>query len=233
MSGFHVGWLDLIVVAVVIASAILAAYRGFVRESLAVFSWLAAAFVTLYFGRYAVPLMRDHFSPLVAEILAYSIVFLLVLLPLSFISHRISQNVKNSSVGTLDGSLGAAFGILRGLAVIAIAYILFSLVVPVKAQPLWIKNAELLPMVQGSAEVLLSLIPEEHADYLRAHTEGTAAAQNAAPAPDVKPRPSPAEKHHSTRLAKAKKPHRKGYGADERRALDRLFEATGNNGGHR
>ena len=231
MSGFHVGWLDVIVVAVVVASAILAAYRGFVRESLAVFSWLAAAFVTLYFGRYAIPLMRDHFSPLVAEIVAYSIVFLLVLLPLSFISHRISQNVKNSPVGTVDGSLGALFGILRGIVVVAIAYILFSFVVPVKAQPLWMKDAELLPMVQGSADVLLSLIPREHADYLREHTEGAASVQKT-PAPDVKPKPPTAETHNSSRVAKAKKPHRKGYGADERRALDRLFEATGNNGGH-
>lgn len=232
MSGFHVGWLDLIVVAVVIASAILAAYRGFVRESLAVFSWLTAAFVTLYFGRYAVPMMRDHFSPLVAEVVAYSIVFLLVLLPLSFVSHRISQNVRNSQVGAVDGSLGALFGILRGLAVVAIAYILFSFVVPVKAQPLWIKNAELLPLVQGSAHALLSLIPQEHADYLREHTEGASVTQSTKPAPDVKPKPSPAENQRSQRLAKAKKPHRKGYGADERRALDRLFEATGNNGGH-
>ena len=227
MSGLHVGWLDLIIVVVIVASAIYAAYRGFVRETLSIFSWLAAAFAALYFGRYAVPMMRDHFSPVVAQIAAYSIVFLLVLLPLSFISYRFAQGVKDSAVGTLDGSLGAAFGVLRGLFIVALAYILFSLAVPVKTQPGWVANAELTPMVQTSADVILSLIPDESARYIKNHTIGSTA-RNEAPAPQVAPKPS----GHPTKLAKDRKPHRKGYGAADRRALDRLFEATGGNGGH-
>ena len=223
MSGLHVTWADLVIVGIVVISAIFATYRGFVRETLTIFAWAAAAFATLYFGHYAIPLMKDHFSPLVAQIAAYSIVFLLVLLPLSFVGYRFSKGVQDSPVGTLDRSLGAAFGILRGLAIVALAYIVFSLVIPVRAQPRWVENANLLPLVQGSADVLLSLIPEEHARLV--HDQTTAGAeQEPTPAPQIDPKPRP------QKVANAKKRGRKGYGADERRGLDRLFEATGSDG---
>ncbi|HUJ45787.1 MAG TPA: hypothetical protein VLV55_01540, partial [Rhizomicrobium sp.] len=75
--------------------------------------------------------------------------------------------------------------------------------------------------------VILSLIPDESARYIKDHSIGSVA-RNEAPAPQVEPKPSP----HTTKLAKDRKPHRKGYGAADRRALDRLFEATGGNGGH-
>jgi membrane protein required for colicin V production len=275
MADLHITWVDLFVVTVVVASMGFAIYRGFVRETLSIFAWAAAAFATLYFGRHVVPLMAPHFSPLMAEIVAYSAVFVLVLLPLSFIGHRISQSVQGSAVGPLDRSLGAAFGVLRGLAVVAMLYIAYSLIVPVHAQKGWIAQARSLPLIQKSANVLLSLIPGDQAQFVQARTE-----KAAAPAPDVTPEAVPkmttAEAHsikhtrhvahaakpvhlsktthvikvaHTTVAAESsstaenaapapasspavpKKPIRKGYGADDRRALNRLIESTGNGGG--
>jgi membrane protein required for colicin V production len=239
MADLHITWVDLFVAVVIVTSMGFAIARGFVRETLSMFAWAAAAFATLYFGRYVVPLMAPHFSPLVAEIVAYSAVFVLVLLPLSFIGHRISQNVRSSEVGTLDRSLGAAFGVLRGLALIAILYIAYSLIIPVHAQTGWIKNARALPLIQTSAKVLLSLIPGDQAKYVQNRTDKTTTAALPAEKPAAAPAPAPAKTAaahsapkyttHPVKLA-AKKPVRKGYGANERRALNRLIEATGNGG---
>lgn len=240
MADLHITWVDLFVVAVIVISMGFAIARGFVRETLSMFAWAAAAFATLYFGRYVVPLMAPHFSPLVAEIAAYSAVFVLVLLPLSFIGHRISQNVRSSEVGTLDRSLGAAFGVLRGLALIAILYIAYSLIIPVHAQTGWIRNARSLPLIQTSAKVLLSLIPGDQAKYVQNRTDKTTTAAVPAEKPAAAPAPAPAKtavahpsaKHaaHPVKLAGVKKPVRKGYGAKDRRALNRLIEATGSGG---
>jgi membrane protein required for colicin V production len=244
MSELHITWVDLFVVAVVVISMGFAIARGFVRETLSMFSWAAAAFATLYFGRYVVPLMAPHFSPLVAEIAAYSTVFVLVLLPLSFIGHRIAQNVRNSQVGPIDRSLGGAFGILRGLALIAILYIGYSLIIPVHAQGAWIGKARSLPLVQKSAKVLLSLIPSDQAEYVQNRTDKA----NSADVPQEKEEAAPAKstsgdekaatkrpKHlkHPAKIAQAKKAaHKvhKGYGAQDRRALNRLIEASGRDG---
>ncbi len=133
MSALGITILDLIVVAVLLISAIYAAYRGFVSETLSIFAWAAAAFATLFFGPKLVPLTKGLVSsPWLGALVGYALIFLVVLIPLSFMSFRFSESVKHSPVGTLDRVLGAVFGLVRGLAIIGLAYIAFSYVVSVR-----------------------------------------------------------------------------------------------------
>ena len=114
-------FLDFLVVAVIIVSAGYAAYRGFMSETLTIFAWAAAAFATLYFGPWLVPMARSMIATRwLAPVAAYAGVFLVVFIPLSFMSHRFSQSVKNSPIGPLDRGLGIAFGVVRGLVVVGI-----------------------------------------------------------------------------------------------------------------
>jgi membrane protein required for colicin V production len=208
MHALNISWVDLAVAGVVVLSTILAVIRGFIRETLSIFAWAAAAFAALYFGPAAFALLRPHIAtPLVGPLIAYAGVFLVVLIPLSFISWRLSEGVRHSPIGTLDRSLGVPFGILRGLAVVGLVYLGFSLVVPVREQPLWLTEARLLPLVQGSSDVILSLIPAPHRDL----TNPVAA--------------NPAEASGSVQHLAHAAP--KAYPADDRRALDRLIETTG------
>lgn len=231
MSALGVTIIDPIVLVVVFISAVYATYRGFVSETLSIFAWAAAAFATLFFGPKLGPVTKGLFaSPWLGVLAGYAAIFLVVLLPLSFMSFRFAQSVKNSQVGTLDRSLGAVFGVVRGLAIIGLAYIAFSSVISVKHQPDWMANAKTLPLIQVSAEALLSLVPDQHLG------EGThqaaaplppqpEAAPEAGPAADVpQPTPKPAAK------PAAKKRGQKAYGAKERSELDRLIETTGGNG---
>ena len=119
-----------------VVSTIFAIYRGFVAETLSIFAWAAAAFATLYFGPAVVPLARGIFAPPGSALLVgYAAVFLVVLIPLSFMSYRFSEGVKNSPVSALDRALGVAFGVVRGLAIVGIAYLVFSMFVPIRNQP--------------------------------------------------------------------------------------------------
>ena len=72
-----------------------------------------------------------------AVIVGYGAVFLAVVIPLSFLSFRFSQGVKKSPVSALDRALGAAFGVVRGLAVIGIDYLIFSAIIPIPEQRGW------------------------------------------------------------------------------------------------
>ncbi len=129
--------------------------------------------------------------------------------------------MKHSAVGTLDRSLGFAFGVVRGLAIIGLAYIAFTTVVAVRNQPDWITNAKLLPVIRVSAQALLSLVPDQHLDGVKAETAAPAPKPEASGAPVPTPSPKPAA---------AKKHGKKAYGAKERSELDRLIETTGGNG---
>lgn len=220
MSAVSFSFVDVLVVAVIVVSAVVAAYRGFVQESLSILAWAAAAFAALFFGPTVVPLLRGMVSGWTAVIVGYAGIFLVVVIPLSFASYRFSENVRRSPVHALDRSLGFAFGVVRGLAIVGIAYLAFSMFVPIPSQPAWLTDARLLPVIQESGEVLLALVPDQHVRE--------AGYENAVPAPAAK-----AERHETrprNETAQAKKPAKKTYGAKERRALDRLIETTGSDG---
>ena len=214
-------FIDLMVVGIVVVSTIFAVYRGFVAETLSIFAWAAAAFATLYFGPAVAPLTRGLFGAAwIGMLVAYAFVFLVVLIPLSFVSFRMSEGVKKSPVGALDRALGFFFGVLRGLAIVGIAYLVFSMMVAIRDQPYWIQDARLLPLIQGSSEVLLTLVPDQKTTVARSEKPA-----RSAPVPKAKPGGDTAEKDKKKHAGKT-------YGAGDRRALDRLIEATGD-GGHK
>ena len=214
-------FIDLLVVLVVLGSAVYATWKGFVSETLNIFAWAAAAFASLYFGPWVADLLRGLITTYwLATLIGYAAVFMVVFIPLSFASYRFAQGVKRSPVGPLDRVLGATFGVVRGLAVLGIAYLIFTAFVPIRSQPGWLTQARLLPLIQSSSEVLLSLVPnrDRHGagPSTQPHSEKPLAVRNSAPAPAAKSKPGTHRK--------------KGYGVGDRRALDRLFEATGNGG---
>lgn len=227
-------FVDVLVVLVLLVSAAYAAWRGFLSETLSIFAWAAAAFATLYFGPWLIPLMRGVIAtPWMASLAAYAGIFLVVLIPLSFISHRFSETVKHSPIGPLDRALGFAFGVVRGLVIVGLAYMAFTYFVPIRKQPSVLTEARSLPIMQSTAEVLLSLAPsrdyadfatqpagrhDELGDLIRRNGEANKAADAGETGDHVQ--------HKNISAAPAKK----GYGVKDRRALDTLFEATGNGG---
>jgi membrane protein required for colicin V production len=219
MSLASFSFVDLIAILVILASAVYATWKGFISETLSIVAWAAAALAALYFGAWAGEWMQGLIaSPWLASLAGYAIVFLVVFVPLSFASYRVAQRVLQSPVGLLDRILGTAFGAARGLAILGLAYLVFTAFVPIRSQPKWLTDARTLPMIQSSSEVILSLVPtsrEPETAPLARKAQNLRAREPEA-APPVNPKPV----NHV----------KKGYGADERRALDRLFEATGNGG---
>jgi len=246
-------FLDAMIVVIVLVSVIYAAWRGFLWETLTIFSWVSAAFACLYFGPYVIPLMRSMVGESwLASLLAYASVFLAVFIPLAFVSHRFSETVKHSPIGPLDRAAGVAFGIVRGLVLVGLAYLAFSYFVPLNKHPEWIRNARLLPVVQSTSQVLLSVVPDHPEDfaYIPHHEEVKQAPakieQKAANPPDMSSGSSgghdpmadlirrneasnhvPSATQEPVRQKKTAKAA-KSYGASDRQALDKLVESGGN-----
>lgn len=161
-----VSFIDCLIVLIVVVSAGYATWRGFIWETLTIFAWAAAAFSCLYFGPYLVPMTKSLVNTdWLAGLLAYSAVFLAVFIPFAFMSHRFSQSVKTSPIGPLDRAAGLAFGVIRGLVIVGLAYMAFTYFVPIREHPRWITEAKLLPIVQDTADVLLTVVPNREHDY--------------------------------------------------------------------
>ena len=215
-------FVDLLVVLVILGSAAYATWRGFVSETLSIFAWAAAALASLYLGPWVARMAHALISTFwIATVVGYGAVFVVVFIPLSFASHRFSEGVRRSPVGPLDRVLGATFGIVRGLAILGIAYLIFTAFVPIRSQPRWILEARTLPLIQSASEVLLALVPDrDHHEVVEpSPAPKTIRDLLEKPAPVVHP-PKPKPQKHG----------KKRYGAGDRHALDRLFEATGNGG---
>jgi membrane protein required for colicin V production len=242
--------LDAAVILLILASAGYAAWKGFLSETLTIFDWAAAAFGCLYFGPYLIPMMRGLVTtPWVGALLAYAAVFLIIFIPLSFLSHRFSETVKNSPIGPLDRALGIAFGVVRGLVAVGLVYLAYTYFVPVPEQPRWIREANTLPMIQSTADVLVSLVPNRTRGNFRLERDDSVrdddaignlirdnGAANRAGTDDSRAnsrgsygeREAPRGNDNSPQGRPANNAE-KGYGATDRRALDNLLQDGGGN----
>jgi len=146
------------VLGILLVSGLLATYRGFLNETLSIVAYAVSAVGAVVFAPLLQPLAHSIVGPdWLAKILSYVALFLVLLIPLSFVSFRISESVQGSAIGPLDRSLGFVFGVARGLVIVGLAYLVFSMLAPPKDQPGWITEARLLPVVKGTADVLRSL----------------------------------------------------------------------------
>lgn len=156
--------LDVILLAVMAISALLAMVRGFTREVLSIASWVAAAAATFYFFEPARAIAREHVKfnpPQLVDAVAAGSIFIIVLLLVSFITMKISDVILDSRVGPVDRILGFGFGAARGLLLVVVAFLFFTWLVPEKGQPEWFRTAQSKVILQDAGDKLLALLPED------------------------------------------------------------------------
>ncbi len=152
---------DVVVALVILISGLLAFFRGFVHEMLAVVSWIGAGLATLYGFPYLRPQLRELITvPLIADMTAGVAIFLVVLIVLSILTRVVSRRIRTSALGPLDRSLGLVFGFLRGAALVCVAWLIFAWLLPREDHPEWVTEAKLRPLVERGSVLLVGLLPE-------------------------------------------------------------------------
>ena len=166
--------LDIIVVAVVAVSGLLAFVRGFARELLSIAAWIGAAVVTYYFFEPSRVIARSMMKPWLADVAAPIIVFVVCLIIFSIITGVLSNQVRQSSLGAVDRALGMVFGVARGALVVCAAYMVMTQFLKPEDRPNWVVQAHTRGLLESGAQQLRDLIP--HSTLER----GTQAASEAA-----------------------------------------------------
>lgn len=161
--------LDIILIAVMVISGLLAMVRGFVREVFAIASWVAAAIVTLYAYPHALPFAKQYIAnDTFAMAATVGSVFIVTLLIVSIITVRISDLVLDSRIGALDRTLGFLFGLARGFLIMVVAFLFFNwLVQNEQGQPDWIRDARAKLVLQSAGDWLISVLPEDPESLIR------------------------------------------------------------------
>lgn len=146
---------DIAVLATVLLSMLFAFGRGFVTVALSFVAWAGAFFASTAGFTYIQPYGRDLIEPKeLADIITLIALFFVTLLVLKMLADLIGRTVKESPIGFLDRSLGAAFGLARGVVIVSVAYLAFSKLYPGNQAPDWVDDAQLKPIVAWSAEMV-------------------------------------------------------------------------------
>ena len=166
MEDLPVNLIDILVALIIVISALLAFGRGAAREILGIGAWVGAGIATFFAFPHTRPIARDLIpdSMLIADVVAGVVVFVVVLVILTIINQIISGRIQRSRGGALDRTLGFIFGILRGAALVCIAYMLFGSVVPQSDWPPWVDEAKTLPYIKQGVVALREVVPEEVAE---------------------------------------------------------------------
>ena len=142
MEGFTL--IDAIAAGVIVLSAILAYSRGLVREAMAIAGWVGAAILAFIFAPQVQPLVKE--LPVVGKFLtdscelsiiaAFAAVFAVGLIIAALFTPLFSSVVQRSALGGIDQGLGFLFGVLRGIVLVVVAFIVYDRAVGPNSLPM-------------------------------------------------------------------------------------------------
>lgn len=167
--------LDIGVLLILLISAGVAFFRGFIREVLTIVGVIGAALAALMFGKMLTPLTRDWFGvvegedpeklfdlipyPIVADVAAYAGIFLIVFIILQLASHFVSASARAVGLGPVDRTLGVVFGLVRGIVLLGILYLPFSAILSDKMKEDWLGGSVTFVYIEATSEWLAKLLP--------------------------------------------------------------------------
>jgi membrane protein required for colicin V production len=162
MNGF-----DMVLGAVLIVSVTIGAWRGFVREFLALLTWVVGVAVAWW----SAGMVSEHLENVVSDsglrhALAFAIVFVAVFLLGTAAALLINRFVlANRSFRMPNTILGALVGAARGVAIIVIAFMVAGLT-PLPQRSWW-REATLVPYFERLAQAASDYIPRDVARNIR------------------------------------------------------------------
>ena len=195
MEGFTL--IDAGVAGIIVLSAILAYSRGFTREAMAIVGWVGAAFLAFVFAKSAQPLVKE--LPVVGDFLkdscelsiiaAFAAVFAVGLILAALFTPLFSSVIQRSALGGIDQGLGFLFGVLRGILLVGVAFLVYDRAVAANTVPM-VDNSRSAKIFASFQSNIDAAVPTDAPNWIvTRYTDLTAAC--AAPADAVPAQPAP------------------------------------------
>lgn len=159
-------WLDIVILAIILLSALISLVRGFVREAFSLAVWVLAFWVSWSFFRdLEVPLQAWIESPTVRLGVAFAALMIATLVVGGLVNFLIIQLVERTGMSGSDRLIGMVFGAARGALLVAVLVLLAGLT-PMPEEDWWLESG-LVGYFQELSYWLRDLLPPEFADYFR------------------------------------------------------------------
>lgn len=152
------GVIDLILLLIILVSALLGLFRGFVGIVVGTASWLLAGWASFQFGDDAGQWLAKGAHPSMTQYLGgYALVFVGVLVGVGLIGMLIKAGIQATQLSSTDRMLGFGLGLLRG-GVFACVLVMLASFTPLTAEPAW-RQSILLPVLNPGARWMRAQLP--------------------------------------------------------------------------
>ena len=149
MEALGLNFADWFILVVLIASGLISFSRGFTKEFLSLFLWIAAFIAAISLEFLATPKIDEYIgNPEISKILSYIVVFVVFIFVGGMLIKFISKLIKWSGASGFDRFLGVIFGLIRGLVVLFIIFLLLPS--SLKTTDL-ISNSKITPIIEKYA----------------------------------------------------------------------------------
>ncbi|MBB4316152.1 CvpA family protein [Roseospira marina] len=233
MENWPVNPVDIAVLFVLVVSAALAFFRGFVHEVLGIGAWIGAILAAIYALPEAQPYVRAYIPiDWLADLVTAVGIFLVVLVVLSVLTALIARRVQDSALNALDRTLGFLFGLARGGVLVLVLYVAASWLVPRDTQPDWVMTARSMPMIQQGADTMVALLPPELLPASEVGPGAAPAATTTGGGSGTTPQNPGLDAQRAFEALRRPQAGTEegresgGYAPDERQGMDRLMEST-------
>jgi len=231
--------IDVIVLVVLFISAVIAFLRGFIREVLTIAGVIGGLAAAYFIGPSFAPVMRGWFGVeegvdpeklfgilpynLLADGLAYALIFIVVVGILSVISHMMAEAARNMGLGAVDRTLGVIFGLVRGLLLLSILYLPAHLMLDKQTTDDFFGDSRTHTYLEKTANWLSGFLPDSDAQAIDVEAVAEEAVEKVS---------GTREKLESLDLLQKEikkidgQIEESGYGETIRGEMDKLFEET-------
>ena len=164
---------DWAILAVLLLSTGVSLFRGFIKEAFSLLVWALAFWVAFAFSGDLRGWLTGYVdTPSVRAGMAFVGLFVLVLIVGGVVNYLLGKLVESTGLSATDRMLGAVFGLVRGLAMV----VLFFLVAGLTPMPQdsWWRQARVVPYLMPLVNTVHGWLPESVGRHIRFEPPGPA-----------------------------------------------------------
>lgn len=151
-------WVDVLILAIVLASVLMGGVRGAIREMFSLVGWFAAFWVASLMSPKGEQWLTGMVSsPAFRWLVSFALIFIAGLVLVELVGNVLGYLAGKAGLKSLDRLLGALFGLLRG-AFLVVVLVALAGMTPFSQEPAW-KTALLVKWAQKAGQVFIQHLP--------------------------------------------------------------------------
>ncbi|MFN0046727.1 MAG: CvpA family protein [Sphingorhabdus sp.] len=161
--------LDVIVLFLIGSGAVFGFLRGFVQEALSLIAWLLIiAAVRVFHAPASAALSEPIGTDAGAAVLAFLAIVIVTYALGKWISKSIGKKSRKSLLGPIDRVLGFGFGMIKGLILATLAFLLLAMGYETlfgleEPRPDWMVKSRTYPLLNASGNAMSEFVREQRA----------------------------------------------------------------------